>query len=99
MIFRPSSGPGPTPDLASWGYGLVLPPAADFLPSGHATVASAVLLGAIHSATHGVELQEGVNFFSSTMLLDWIVGEATDDAGISVTPAPELAQRPTVLLL
>jgi hypothetical protein len=33
-------------------------------------LALAVLLCAIHSAARGVELQEGVNFFSSTMLLE-----------------------------
>jgi len=40
----------------------VLPSAMDNLPTGRTTLASAVLPDAIHS-THGVELQEGVNFF------------------------------------
>ena len=41
----------------------VLPSAMDILPTGRATLASAVLPDAIHSAVQGVELQEGVNFF------------------------------------
>jgi hypothetical protein len=41
----------------------VLPSAMDILPTGRATLASAVLPDAIHSAVQGVELREGVNFF------------------------------------
>jgi hypothetical protein len=70
MIFRPTDHLGPTLMLPAAVTAFGASPAVDFLPSGRAMLASAVLLGAIHSAIHWRALQEGVNFFSSTMLLD-----------------------------
>ena len=78
----------------------MLPPAVDFLPAGRATLTSAVLLCAIHSAAQEVELQEGVNFF----FFDHAAGVKRRDnhrrrREFGDASAVNLSQRPTVLPL